>query len=399
MKIEIHIIQPLPVNRMNTDREGRPKTIPFGGYTRARISSQAQKRAARMYTHEFALLTNEEYAWRTRHFTQLLIGRLVEAGIDGTQAETLAMRGLSAIRFGHKENKENEDGLRLNEYLIFYTDRELNGFTDALLKHRAEILAATLPEVKVDAATAQPLKKLGSSSDTKRKLQSQYSKQVIDDLERIFTTDRNLELALYGRELADLPEGSVDGQVQVAHAISVNHTPQTEDFFVAIDDRAPGAVSAGMIGSLGITAPTLYRVAAVNIGQLSREVGSDPAAARGARAFLEAFTLAMPSGGKNSYFSMTTPSFVLFRRVPLGSALTLAPAFEEPVLPQRHRSLSELAVERLDTYMRDVSIRFPQVQRDRECCVNMTAYAFQSAAVLTNLNQAIDYVLDGFGES
>ena len=55
MKIEVHIIQPLRVNRMNTDREGHPKTIPISGYTRTRISSQALKRAARMYTHEYKL--------------------------------------------------------------------------------------------------------------------------------------------------------------------------------------------------------------------------------------------------------------------------------------------------------------------------------------------------------
>ena len=396
MKIEVHIIQPLPVNRMNTDREGRPKTIPIGGYTRARISSQAQKRAARMYTHEYRLLDDDQRAWRTRHFTELLIERLLERGVETAEAEPLAARGLAAVRLGHKQERDKKTAELVNEYLIFYSDRELDGLSEVLIEYREEILAVQLPEAEVEAeqTNAQPSKKPRRASDTKRKIQSHFSKAVINDLKRIFTTNRTLELALYGRELADLPTGSVDGQVQVAHAFAVNNTLQTEDFFVTIDDRSEGA---GMLGSVGITAPTLYRVAAVNLAQLAREVGSEAAAARGARAFLEAFTLAMPSGGQNSFFSMTTPSFVLFRRVMRGHALTLAPAFEEPVRPEGKRSLSEVAVERMDAYVRDVKRFFPQVERDLECCVNTTAYEYQNAKVMANLSKAIDYVLNGFG--
>ena len=43
--IELHMLQSFPVNCLNRDQFGSPKSTVFGGVPRARISSQCWKRA------------------------------------------------------------------------------------------------------------------------------------------------------------------------------------------------------------------------------------------------------------------------------------------------------------------------------------------------------------------
>ena len=45
MFVELHIIQNFPPSNLNRDDLGQPKDADFGGYRRARISSQCLKRA------------------------------------------------------------------------------------------------------------------------------------------------------------------------------------------------------------------------------------------------------------------------------------------------------------------------------------------------------------------
>ena len=47
MNIELHLIQNFAPSNLNRDDTGSPKTCEFGGYRRARISSQCIKRAIR----------------------------------------------------------------------------------------------------------------------------------------------------------------------------------------------------------------------------------------------------------------------------------------------------------------------------------------------------------------
>lgn len=46
--IDIHVLQTVPPSCVNRDDTGSPKTAVYGGVTRARVSSQAWKRAIRM---------------------------------------------------------------------------------------------------------------------------------------------------------------------------------------------------------------------------------------------------------------------------------------------------------------------------------------------------------------
>ncbi len=45
--IDLHVLQTVPPSNLNRDDTGSPKTAVYGGVRRARVSSQAWKRATR----------------------------------------------------------------------------------------------------------------------------------------------------------------------------------------------------------------------------------------------------------------------------------------------------------------------------------------------------------------
>jgi CRISPR system Cascade subunit CasC len=370
------MIQSVPTSSMNRDRDGKPKTIVFGGYKRIRLSSQSQKRAAREYTHKHNLLDDTQRAYRSRMFAQKAIELLMSRGVEEAAASVLVTKALAAI--GMKLDK-----LGQNQYLIFHGTRELVGFGDAILEHREIIESANLE-------TEDQTEK-----QSKKRDQRAFPVAVREALEKPFTTEKVLEVAMYGRQLADLPDGTVDGQIQVMHAFSVHATLDETDFFTAVDDYLPSAkTGGGFLGDLGIGAPTFYRMAAINIDQIAEEVGSQEAALLGVKAFIEAFVYSLPGGGKNAFSQATVPNFVMLQRIDQGQAFNLAPAFEQPLITPPSRSMSSTAVEMLEKYHQNIERMYPRLQGRKRVCINATQHQVKFATVVANLNEAIAAILE-----
>ena len=66
MKLELHLIQSFPPANLNWDENGMPKSTVFGGRPRARISSQCQKRAVRLYYQKYSGVSPDQFANRSR---------------------------------------------------------------------------------------------------------------------------------------------------------------------------------------------------------------------------------------------------------------------------------------------------------------------------------------------
>lgn len=76
--VELHMLQNFAPSNLNRDDTGSPKECEFGGYRRARISSQCLKRAVRMHFPE--LLSQNELATRSR---RMVMERVVPALVSG----------------------------------------------------------------------------------------------------------------------------------------------------------------------------------------------------------------------------------------------------------------------------------------------------------------------------
>ena len=94
--IDIHVLQTVPSSNINRDDTGSPKTAVFGGVRRARVSSQAWKRATR---RDFAAyLPADDRGIRTRRLVADLVPRITgrDASISSDDAVALAQTVLTA---------------------------------------------------------------------------------------------------------------------------------------------------------------------------------------------------------------------------------------------------------------------------------------------------------------
>ncbi len=85
MFVELHIIQNFAPSCLNRDDTNAPKDCIFGGFRRARISSQCIKRAIRTHCL-FEETIGEAIGMRTRQLIEKLVERLTQEDIDPDQS-------------------------------------------------------------------------------------------------------------------------------------------------------------------------------------------------------------------------------------------------------------------------------------------------------------------------
>lgn len=296
--VDVHILQTVPPSNLNRDDAGSPKQAVYGGARRARVSSQAWKRAARLAFTDHVPET--ELATRTKRISTLLADRLaVRTGLNVELATRVVTHLLTPLDI--KAGKKAAE----TAYLLFFGRPQIDRLVD-LVADRAGELAVLDDKALATAVGDLPVKEQ-------------------------LATGHPIDVALFGRMVADIPGLNVDAATQVAHAIST-HAVETEfDYFTAVDDENTESTGAGMIGTVEFNSATLYRFATVGIHQLLDNLGGDVEATMTAlEVFLTAFAYSMPSGHQNTFGNRTLPglvSVVLREDQPVN----LVSAFEEPV--------------------------------------------------------------------
>jgi CRISPR system Cascade subunit CasC len=165
-----------------------------------------------------------------------------------------------------------------------------------------------------------------------KKLVSKELKDLVQKLKAALDGGKAIDLALFGRMLADLPEKNVDAACQVAHAISIHRVEKDFDYYTAVDDLTPEDTSgAGMIGTVEFNSACFYRYLNVNVEKLLKNLQGDwELAQAGLKAFLQAVVESMPTGKQNSFAAYNPPEFVAVA-VRSGAPRNLAGTFEKPI--------------------------------------------------------------------
>lgn len=127
------------------------------------------------------------------------------------------------------------------------------------------------------------------------------------------------------------------------------------DFYTAVDDLNPDdSAGAGMMGFSGYDSACFYRYMRLDLGQLTKNLGNDPAdlilAQKTVEGFIRAAIEAVPSGKQNSSAAHNPPSLLLAVVRNSGMGWSLANAFEKPVRPTAGSGLVEPSVKKLDDY-------------------------------------------------
>ncbi|WGW11283.1 type I-E CRISPR-associated protein Cas7/Cse4/CasC [Saxibacter everestensis] len=320
--VDIHILQTVPPSNINRDDTGSPKTAVFGGTRRARVSSQAWKRATRLAFN--SRLDPKELGVRTKRIVELLADRITaqNPSIDSRQAQDLAKQAFAAlgkkgIKLKKTRKSETEPLPDEAGYLVFLSGRQLDRLADAAVAANA---------------TDDPRKALKDAGLTK----------AID-------REHSVDIALFGRMVADVTDLNVDAAAQVAHALSV-HAVETEfDYYTAVDDHKnldeEEDAGAGMIGTVEFNSSTLYRYATIDVDRLLDNLDDGQATVRAVQAFVEAFATSMPTGKQNTFANRTLPDGVVVS-VRDTQSVNLVGAFEQAVEePARLKVASRKLVE------------------------------------------------------
>jgi len=355
--LEYHLIQNFAPSNLNRDDTGSPKDAIFGGHRRARISSQSWKRSVRQDFANLQLLP-ENLGVRTKKLQSLLADRLSGKGTDEEVATKIEI-ALAAAGLKLEENGKTQ-------YLLFLGEQEIAAFAE-LVEQYWDSLVAGEAKGKKEAKAALP-------------------KEVTDKAKEILNGGKAVDVALFGRMLADLPKANQDAACQVAHAISTHRAEREFDYFTAVDDKGDeDETGAGMIGQVEFNSATFYRYAVLDANKLLGNLQQDRELALSA---IEAFTLAMaraiPSGKQNSFAAHNPPQFIgicLRRTTPL----SLANAFEKPVRATMDTSLSEQSVKALAAYEEQLASVYGS-DDDQWIYLDLTAL-WEKGASTTNLSE------------
>lgn len=304
--IDIHVLQTVPPSNLNRDDTGSPKSALYGGVRRARVSSQAWKRAARK-AYETSL-DRADIGYRTKRIVELMVARMdeLQPGIERAEATQRAEGVLKALgikvtqpRAKKGASPEDAEPYPMSDYLIFFSTAQIDRLAELALQGEAGKTVA-----KKDAVAAAD-------------------------------SEHGIEVGLFGRMVADNKELSVDAAVQVAHAISTHAVDIEQDYFTAVDDKNPEDESgAGMLGTIEFNSATIYRYATISVDGLSANLGDEQATVRAAQAFVQAFVSSMPTGKQNTFANRTVPDAAVIM-VRTGQPVNLVGAFEDPVQPER----------------------------------------------------------------
>lgn len=280
--VDFHVLQTVPPSCVNRDDTGSPKTAVYGGVRRARVSSQSWKRAVRL---AFEDIFGKNLGVRTKKIVDM-VAREITA-LDASTPEEESMRLAENI---------------LNAAGVTTKDRE------------AKALFFMSPW------QAKNLAGLALADKTGKK-----------DAQSALNKNHGIDIALFGRMVADDPSLNVDASAQVAHAISTHRVDNEFDYFTAVDDLAPeDTAGAGMIGTVEFNSATLYRYATIAVHELHRNLGDPDVTAKAVAEFAGAFVTAMPTGKQNTFANRTLPDAVLVT-LRKDQPINLARAFEVPV--------------------------------------------------------------------
>ena len=311
--VDIHVIQSLPPSCVNRDDSGSPKSAVYGGVRRLRVSSQSWKRAARLYFNN--LLDASDVGVRTKRVAELLAARITEDAPDlAESAPNLVGEVFKAAKIKLSAPRK-KDGPLESGYLLFLSTSQI----------------ARLAELAIAAARG------GEALDAKA-------------VKKIFKEAHAVDIALFGRMVADNTDLNIDAACQVAHAISTHAAENEYDFFTAVDDEKSRSeeedAGAGMMGTVEFSSATMYRYATVNIDMLRHNLGDGQAALRALEVFIRGFCLSMPTGKQNTFANRTVPEAVVVA-VREDQPVSLVGAFEEAVPADAARGYVARSVEAL----------------------------------------------------
>jgi CRISPR system Cascade subunit CasC len=317
--IQLHALTAYPPANLNRDDTGRPKTALVGDALRLRVSSQSLKRAWRK-SDAFEAAMAGHLGIRTKLLGVEVHHALVAGGVaDGTAREWA--RAIAGVFGKLKTDKKSDAQADLQIEQLAHISPEERAAVDRLVQTCAE----------------------------------RQAPPTAGELQLLTRPRTAVDIAMFGRMLADAPAYNTEAAVQVAHAITVHQAAVEDDYFSAVDDLNLGLEDkgAGHIGERGYGAGLFYLYLCVDRELLRKNLGDDADLAnRALAALVQAVATVAPTGMQNSFGSHAFAYHLLAEK---GSQQprSLVQAFYKPVRPWGDQGMLELAAQALHQRMKN----------------------------------------------
>jgi CRISPR system Cascade subunit CasC len=290
--IEIHTLAALPASCMNRDRDSYPKTTEVGGI-RGRVSSACLKRTWRT-SEVFRNAFDGKLGARSRRAPQLIQDRLVAGSMDEETAKERAEKVAAVI--GKVEKGQHKT-------MTFLSPGEIERLAEICSR---EPFLTDKDQKKADKALEKEVKDaLGGDA---------------------------VDIAMFGRMLAEHKDKGVEASVSVAHMFTVNAAEPEPDFFSAVDDLNPAEeTGSGHMGDQYYIPPSVwYGYACIDRNQLVTNLGGDEEAAESAiSALIKSAVTVYPTAKRSTFGTYGQASLAIVSRTQ--SPAHLAEAFLAPV--------------------------------------------------------------------
>jgi len=341
--IELHALRSFPPSNLNRDDLGTPKTAVFGGARRLRISSQCLKRTWRMSDNFRGTFAADQLGVRTDRLPDEVLKALGGQLDESSRAGLIALLG-SIGKKAAKAKADDDDG---DAGEGAGPETEKGGDSNGAERPRtAHLLFLSRQEIEAVADFAR--KNAGSFAKVfnKRKVDSKAIEKLRKELEehlRTNTSKNAVDVGLFGRFVTSGEFDTVEGALQVAHALGTQKVEVEYDYFTAVDDLGDTA-GAGHLGESEYASSVLYLYACCDLGQLERNLGGRRADSEGRECDAEAQALARKSlpavvramaeatpKGKKTGTAPHTPAEYVEVVVRRGAPLSFANAFIKPI--------------------------------------------------------------------
>lgn len=272
--LQLHFLTSYPPACLNRDDLNRPKTGVMGGVPRLRIASQSLKRAWRT-SEVFKSALSGHIGTRTRRMGIEIYNKLIKGGVEDENAKNWAKA--IAKQFGALDSATQDEPLN-----------------DCAIKQ----LAHFSPEEQSE------IDKLTDKLDKERR------EPTPDELKLLREKHKAVDIALFGRMLADAPLFDTEGACEVGHALTVHKVAVEDDYFTAIDDL--NTRGAAHIGEQGYAAGLFYLYVCINRDLLIENLEADTVLANDTiKALVEAAATVAPTGKQKSFASRAWASYIL----------------------------------------------------------------------------------------
>ncbi|MBI4774289.1 MAG: type I-E CRISPR-associated protein Cas7/Cse4/CasC [Deltaproteobacteria bacterium] len=383
MLIEVHMLQNHAPSNLNRDDTGSPKEAVFGGYKRARISSQCLKRSIRksatfrdlfrsepinrispkileaMQKHGIEENLAYQLAVRTRAMPEIVKDILLAKEIDKSLAyQAAAVAAKLGAKVKDQKQETGDDGSE-EQQVTETPESSVEGTSDVQKKNKTkQTMFLTLRDLEIVADYLADLiqkeKDTGLNRVVKRVSNTDKRMVMEKDLHSLGYRPITIDLALFGRMVTSEAFVDVEASSQFAHAISTHKIDHEFDYYTAVDDleRAADDEAGGgadMIGDVEFNSACYYKYFNVHVEGLvdnltgkafkrsvncEDEKNARATAGEAIRALIETACRVTPSGKQNSFAAHQPPSLVWIEIRDKNLPVSYANAFCNPVNPK-----------------------------------------------------------------